>query len=279
MAEVSSKQRLSVLLDTPAIKAKFEGMLGDRHSGFMSSILSVVNNNEALASCDPMSVIAAAAMAASMDLPINPSLGLSYIIPYGDVATFQIGWRGVYQLAMRSMQYETIHPCCIFEGQLVERNSFTGEIKFQEARTSDKIIGYLLYFKLHSGFKKFFYMSHDEMEAHGKKYSKQYQKGKGFWVTDFPGQGMKTVIKLGLSKFGILSIELQKAFELDGGASTGNNHIKPDEVEEPAKKNSDRMDEVVAKASPPASTAAASVIATPPASDAPKPLAEGEVPL
>jgi recombination protein RecT len=162
-----------------------------------------------------MSVITSAMIAASMDLPINPSLGFAHIVPYGGVAQFQIGWKGVIQLALRSGKYETINLAKIKEGQIRSRNSFTGDIDFQEDSTSEKVVGYLLYFKLVNGYRKFFYMTAEECEAHGKRYSATYKKGFGRWQEDFEAMALKTVAKLGLSKYGLLSVEMQKAVEYD----------------------------------------------------------------
>jgi recombination protein RecT len=206
------------LLDTPAVKGKFVDMLGGkRGAAFMSSISTAVSQNPSLQKCEPMSVISSAATAASMDLPINPSLGYAHIVPYGRSAQFQIGWKGFVQMAQRTGQYQTINTTPVYDGQLVERNPFTGDMTFQIDRKSDTIVGYLLYFKLINGFEKYFYMTKQEVEKHGKKYSKMYQRGKGQWVDDFDGMALKTVVKMGLSKFGILSTEMQKAVELDQG--------------------------------------------------------------
>lgn len=206
------------LLDTPAVKAKFTEMLGGKTgAAFMSSISTAVSQNPSLQKCEPMSVISSAATAASMNLPINPSLGYSHIVPYGSKAQFQIGWKGFVQMAQRTGQYQTINTTEVYEGQLKDENPFTGEMEFQKERTSDKVIGYLLYFRLINGFEKYFYMTKEACEKHGKKYSKMYQRGKGQWAEDFDSMALKTVVKMGLSKFGILSTEMQKAVELDQG--------------------------------------------------------------
>lgn len=210
-------ERLKVLLADPKIKSRFEEMLGKRSAGFISSILSVVTTNKSLAACEPMSIIQSAAIAAAIDLPINPNLGFACIVPYKDVAQFQIQWKGFVQLALRTNQYKTINVTPVLEGQLVSRNSFTGEMFFQEAATSEKHIGYLLYFKLIYGYEKFFYMTTQQCYDHGKRYSKSFQKNYGMWVDDFEAMALKTVAKMGLSKYGILSIELQTAFETDQG--------------------------------------------------------------
>lgn len=206
---------LKQLLTKDVVKARFGQMLGDRAGSFLSSIESAVASNKALMTAEPGSVISAAAIAASLDLPINASLGFAYIVPYGNKAQFQIGWKGIVQLALRSGQYQTINASIVYEGQLVSENTITGEYVFQKERTSDAIIGYCLYFKLLNGYQKTVYWTKEETEAHGKKYSKMYQRGKGFWVDDFNGASLKTVVKMGISKWGPMTVEMQTAHRKD----------------------------------------------------------------
>lgn len=217
-AVVKQPEKLKSLLQDPMIRGRFEQMLGQRAPAFLSSIISAVSANPQLSDCDPMSVIQSAAVAASMDLPINSSLGMAHIVPYGKIAQFQIGWKGFVQLAQRTGQYKTINLALVLDGQLVSRNSFTGEMIFQEAATSKKVVGYLLYFKLINGFEKYFYMTAEEMKEHALEYSKAYKKNFGPWVDNPEAMGLKTVCKLGLSKYGLLSVDMQKALEVDQAA-------------------------------------------------------------
>jgi len=212
---LSTRKELSTVLHTPAVRTRFDEMLGKRSAAFISSIISAVNSNQYLRDCEPMSVVSAAAVAASMDLPINPSLGFAHIVPYDGSAQFQIGWKGFVQLAMRSGQYKTINITPVYEGQIKKHNPFTGEMEFDSSVVSEKTAGYLLYFKLLNGYEKYFYMTKDQCLAHGKKYSRSFKKGKGVWVDDFDSMALKTVAKLGLSKYGILSVDMQRAIELD----------------------------------------------------------------
>jgi len=212
---IKGEDRLKSLLATDGIKKRFEEMLGSRAPSFISSVLTAVNSNKLLRDCEPMSVISSAAVAASMDLPVNPSLGFAHIVPYGDRAQFQIGWKGIIQLAMRSGQYKTINLTPVLEGQIKSHNVFTGEMEFQPNEKSNKQVGYLLYFKLLNGYEKYFYMTTEQCQAHGKRYSKSFAKGYGNWVENFEAMALKTVAKLGLSKYGILSLEMQKAITVD----------------------------------------------------------------
>jgi recombination protein RecT len=137
-------------------------------------------------------------------------------VPYGRQAQFQIMYKGFIQLAIRSGQYLTINSAPVFEGELVKIDRVKGEFTFDyDKRTSDKVIGYTAYFKLINGFEKTLYMTVQEVNNHGKRFSKSYQKGFGIWVDDFDSMAQKTVLKRLLSKWGILSIEMKDAIMYD----------------------------------------------------------------
>lgn len=208
------KKTVKDILASPEIRKRFEDMLGKKAPGFISSIISAVASNKALDDCDRGSVISAAAVAASLDLPINPSLGFAHIVPYKGKAQFQMGWKGYIQLAQRTGVYNRIEIVDVLEGEIVSQNKFTGDFIFGE-KTSDKIVGFMLYFKLNNGFEKYFYMTKDECLAHGKKYSQSFNSQFGKWKTDEDPMCRKTVVKMGLSKYGILSIDMQAAVTKD----------------------------------------------------------------
>lgn len=209
--------RVKSMLALPGVRSRFEDVLGKRAPGFISSVISAVAANKQLALCEPRSVISAAIVSASMELPINSSLGMAHIVPYKGVAQFQIGWKGFIQLALRSGQYKTINLTPVLEGQIIKNDPFTGDMEFDPdaAEEDAETVGYLLYFRLLNGYEKYFYMTKEQCEEHAKKYSKSYQRKKGVWVDDFDAMALKTVAKLGLSKYGILSLEMQKAVEMD----------------------------------------------------------------
>lgn len=220
---VSEETTLKGLLGTEQVKKRFEELLGKKAPGFVSSLLAVVNNNKLLAKAEPKTVISAGAMAAALDLPINQNLGFAYIVPYGNQAQFQMGYKGYIQLAMRTGQYKNINADVVYEGEIKNVNRFTGEFEFGD-RTSDTVVGYMAYFKLTNGFEKYLYMTLEEMQAHAKRYSKNYKGGTDKWgLTDFHTMAIKTVLKRLLSKYGILSIEmmngpqLSTALQNDGG--------------------------------------------------------------
>lgn len=216
---------LKGMLESPAYKKKFEEMLGKKAAGFMSSIIAVTNNNNYLMKADPATVIGAAAQAAMLDLPINQSLGFAYIVPYKGAAQFQLGYKGYIQLAQRSGQYVDIGAKTVYEGELEYENRLLDKFKFGN-RTSDKVIGYLAYFRLTNGFEKMLFMTLDEMQAHAKKYSQNYKGGTDKWgLADFNVMAEKTVLKRLLSKFGPLSIEsvqMSQALSNDGGVISMN---------------------------------------------------------
>lgn len=212
----------------PSVKTKFEELLGKRAPAFITTVLQIVNSNSLLAKAEPSSIFNAAATAATLDLPINNNLGFAYIIPYNQkykdgngnwqskqVAQFQLGYKGFIQLAQRSGQFKTISATPIYEGQLISSNPLTGfEFDFTK-RISEVIVGYAAYFKLINGFEKTLYMTISEMNAHGAKFSKSYGNSDSIWKKDPIGMGNKTVIKLLLSKFAPLSIEMQTAIHVD----------------------------------------------------------------
>lgn len=195
-------------------------MLGNKAAGFATSVLSVVNNNKLLQNANPATVYSSAMVAASLDLPINPNLGFAAIVPYGNQAQFQIMTRGIVQLAIRSGQYAKINNAVVHKGELIKYDPFKDEYEFDPSKKeSDEVIGYVAYFRTIGGFEKYYYMTKAEAMAHGKKYSRSFDKG--VWSTDPDAMGLKTVLKLLLSKYGILSIEMQRAIKFDQGVAKG----------------------------------------------------------
>lgn len=254
------ENRLEVLINKDSVKKRFDEVLGKKAALFISSVISATKTNEKLGEAEPMSVISSALVAASLDLPINSNLGFAHIVPYKTngvaVAQFQMGWKGFVQLAVRSGQYHKLNPFIVYEGQLIKWDKFKDEMEFKDEKTSDKVWGYVLYFRLTSGFEKYFVMTADEMEKHAKRYSQAYKSGFGPWKTDFDAMGLKTVTKLGLSKFGVLSIEMNKAVNLDEGVIDLETETPefvdaiPTEVVAEAKPSSSRLKQAIAVAEP-----------------------------
>ena len=203
---------LQQFLGSAAVKNRLEKILESSPESFISSILTIYRNNSKLQDCSPSSILNAAVMAAVLKLPITPSLGFAYIVPYKGQATFQIGWKGLVQLAMRSNLYRTINAGKIYEGQIKEIDFITGEI-IRGEKISDEVVGYIAYIELLNGFQKSLYMSVGELEEHAKKYSQSYSydlhsgKNSSVWSKNFDAMAKKTVLKLLLSRFGIFSID------------------------------------------------------------------------
>jgi len=201
--------------DQDGVKSKFNELLGERSTAFITSVMQVVANNTKLKTAEPASIYNAAAMAAVLDMPINNNLGFAYIVPYGNKAQFQMGYKGFIQLAIRSGQYKTIGSTPIYNGQLMSSNPLTGyEFDFK-VPANGKPIGYAASFKLHSGFEKTIYMTAAEVLAHAQKYSKSFSHSTSIWKKDFEGMANKTVLKRLISKYGPLSLEMQKAVSSD----------------------------------------------------------------
>lgn len=207
-------------LNAPSVKAKFEEMLGKRAPQFMTSITSVVNNNALLQKADVNSIIMGAAIAASMDLPLNANLGYAALVPFnskdGCFAQVQIMSKGWTELFLRSGQCQSIINEVVYEGQLVKKNKFTGEYVFDEdAKKSDKVIGFMAYFRLTNGFEKYDYMTIEEVKAHAQRFSQTFRKGTGIWKDHFEAMGCKTVLKRLLTKYAPKSIEMQQVAIFD----------------------------------------------------------------
>lgn len=203
---------LKKMFNGPGLQQKFNDVLGKGASAFTASVISLVNATPALQEADPMTILGAAMTAATMKLPINPNLGFAYIIPYKNrgrmEAQFQMGWKGFVQLAMRTGQYKTINAGPVYEGQIEDIDFITGEI-VRGRKKSNVIIGYVAYFQLINGFSKTLYMSKEDCMKHAQTFSKSYKYGGGVWKTNFDAMATKTVLKQLISKYGIMSIDMQ----------------------------------------------------------------------
>jgi recombination protein RecT len=226
------QKSINSLLNEDSVKKRFHEILGQKANGFISSVIGAVKNNKMLIDADPQSILSAAVVAATLDLPIDSNLGFAAIVPYKNktgniVAQFQMMYKGFVQLAQRSGQYKTINACEIYEGEIESFNRITGEINFNPAnKKSEKIIGFASYFKLVNSFEKTLYMSVEDLNKHGKKFSQSFKKGYGLWVDDFDSMAHKTVLKRLLSKYGILSIDMQNAVKFDQGIIKENGDVE-----------------------------------------------------
>lgn len=214
----SGVQAMKSVINNPAMISRMQNILGDNAQTFLASALDLYSSDTNLSKCDANAVMAECMKAAVLKLPITKSLGLAYIIPYGGVPQFQLGYRSFIQLAQRSGQYRYINADAVYEGETVNYDRVTGMLTIEGQATSDKAVGYFAYFELMNGFRKSVYWTRAKVEAHAKKFSKAWSKADSPWHTQFDAMAKKTVLKDILSKYGILSVEMQgitKALEYD----------------------------------------------------------------
>lgn len=271
MGEQRSQTQLSVAaqvkqcISQDKVKARFAEVLGKKAPQFLASITNVVSGSAQLQECSANSIMSAAFVAATYDLPIDSNLGFAAIVPYNNAkwnpatrqrekhmeAQFQLMYKGFIQLAIRSGYYEKMNYAIVYNDELKSYNPITGTIEFVPDFSkcsqrlngdSSNIAGYYARFLLKTGFVQELYMSKEEVNNHAKKYSQSYRsdlknnKQNSKWTTDFDAMALKTVIKLLLSRWGILSVDMQRAIQDDqktydeeGSESYGDN--KPDEPE------------------------------------------------
>ena len=233
----SSNQKVgfATFCSSPAVRQNIANVVGEKGTAqFISSVVSAVQANKALSECTNSSIFSAALLGQALNLSPSPQLGQFYLVPYKDrksgisEAQFQLGAKGYKQLAIRSGQYKKIVTSVVKEGELKSFNPITEEYVFEpvtdvKVRENLPVVGYYASFTLVNGFQKEIYWSKEKMVEHAKRYSQGYrsdcQKGTQytFWSKDFDGMAEKTMIRQLISKWGIMSIDLQKAYESDMG--------------------------------------------------------------
>ena len=235
-ARQSVNTMLNSLLDGEKMRRRFEELLGKRTPQFLSSLVSMINDNLDLQEAfyqSPMSVVKSALQAASYDLPIDPALGFAYIVPFNNSykdengnwqkkkqATFVIGYKGMTQLCLRTGSYARIPDAVdVREGELISYDRLTGDAEFRWVEDEDEreklpIIGYAGYFRLKNGAEKTLYMSRKQIEQHERKNRKGQSMGKG-WREDFDSMARKTVIRRLCGKYALMSIEYQDGTNKD----------------------------------------------------------------
>lgn len=228
LAKNNQRLGITAYLTNDAVKNQINNVIGGKDgTRFISAVVSAVNNNPALQECTNQSILSAALLGESLKLSPSPQLGQYYMVPFNDknkgkVAQFQLGYKGYIQLAIRSGQYKKLNVLAIKEGELIKFDPLNEEIEVkliedEEARENAETIGYYAMFEYTNGFKKAMYWSKSKMEAHALKYSMGYRAKKGytFWEKDFDGMAYKTMLRQLISKWGIMSIELQSAIDAD----------------------------------------------------------------
>jgi len=221
-------ERLKNILAAQSVQEQFKAVLQENAGAFVASIIDLYNTDRTLQMCDPKNVVMEALKAASLKLPINKQLGFAWIVPYRDgktgqyIPTFQLGYKGYIQLCMRTGTYRYINADAVYEGELVKCDKLTGEIEIDPTkRTSDKKVGYFAFIETLNGFRKTLYMTVEEVTKHAQQYSKSFGSKNSVWATDFDSMALKTCLRLLLSKYGIMSVEMQRAY-IEDNADTVN---------------------------------------------------------
>ena len=213
--KTNSLAKLKGILNNETMQQNFRNILAENAGAFMASIIELYQSDGALQKCDPNRVVLEALKAATLKLPINKQLGFAYIIPYNNVPTFQLGFRGLIQLAQRSGQYRYINADVVCEGESVNYNRITGMLEISGTAKSETPVGYFAYFQLLNGFEKCVYWTREKVEAHAKRYSRAWSKADSPWHTNFDAMALKTVLKTIISKYGVMSVEFANAIAND----------------------------------------------------------------
>lgn len=216
VAKAQPQTGLKQFFSSEAVKNGFKTVLKDRSDAFITSVLSLAYNNN-LSECDPMSVYTAAMKAATLNLPIDQNLGFAYIIPYNErkpdgtyrkVAQFQIGYKGIVQLALRSGQYKVLNAGVVYENQFRKFDPLFEELDADlSLPPKGKAVGYFAAYELVNGMRKMIFWTREMVEDHRKKYSKNSDKATSVWNIDFDKMAIKTVLKQLIQHWGIMSIE------------------------------------------------------------------------
>ena len=241
--QMQNKPKFSLAIQSEGYKKLINNTLGDpkRSAKFIAAISSAVATNPGLQECDAGSILSGALLGEALNLSPSPQLGQYYLVPFDQKkynektkkyeviskkAQFQLGYKGYIQLAIRSGQYKDIDVIEVREGEYLGRNKITGKHQFEfiedeVERENKRIIGYMAYFEYLNGFYKNLYWSKEKMQKHALEYSQAYasdvKKGTNysFWSKDFDGMAFKTMLRQLISKWGIMSIDMQEALTKD----------------------------------------------------------------
>lgn len=246
--QIAQRPKFSAMISTPGYQKMINNTLKDpaRVRRFVASITSAVAINPLLQECDPATILSGALLGESLNLSPSPQLGQYYLVPFNNTkkgckdAQFQLGYKGYVQLALRSGYYKRLNVMAVKEGELLRWNPLTEEVELdlmadELEREKTPTIGYVASFEYLNGFTKTIYWPKDKMEAHAQKYSKGYaaKKGYTFWEKDFDAMAYKTMLRQLISKWGVMSIDLQSAFEADIQAEDSE-YVQAGEMDTPA---------------------------------------------
>lgn len=250
LAKQEKKTPFSITINSEGYKKMINNTLRDpvRAAKFVTAITSTVVTTPALAECEASTIVSGALLGETLNLSPSPQLGQYYLVPFKDnkagtsKAQFVLGYKGYIQLAVRSGYYKKLNVMPIKQGELVSFDPLEEEITVnliqdEREREQTPTMGYYAMFEYANGFRKALYWSKEKMESHALKYSQGYRgdKKKGtawtFWSKDFDGMACKTMIRQLISKWGIMSIDLQTAVETDNGAIKMNEHGRVENVD------------------------------------------------
>lgn len=234
--------------NAPAVQQKFQEVLDGKEKQFTASLLSIIGNNKLLANASNDSIMTAAMKAAVLNLPIEPSLGYAYIVPYKRDAQFQLGYKGLIQLAQRSGQIQKLSAGEVYENQFKSYNPLTEDLEidpFAMPKKGEKVVGYFAFMRLVNGFEKTVFWSRERVEEHGKKYSQSFGNKFSPWQTDFDAMARKTVLKQMLSTYAPLSVEMQDALVADNESEAANR--QPVDVTPTNQENQDLLGDLLAE--------------------------------
>lgn len=199
------------VLNSQTFRAQIKNSLKEKSGQFMSSMIDLYSSETSLQNCDPEKVAMECIKAAALDLPIVKALGYAYVVPFKNIPTFTIGYKGIIQLAQRTGQYQTINADIVYEGELKNKNKLSGEIDLSGDRVSDEVIGYFAYFRLLNGYEKTLYMTKEDVIAFAKRYSPSFNSKYSPWQSEFDKMACKTVLRQLIGKYGPTSTTMQKA--------------------------------------------------------------------
>lgn len=211
---------LKGIINAPSIQEQFRNALSENKDAFVASLIDLYVSDSYLQKCEPKAVVMEALKAATLKLPINKALGFAYVVPYKGVPVFQIGYKGLIQLAMRTGQYRIINADVVYEGEVKSTNKLTGEIDLSGEKKSNKIVGYFAHIELINGFCKTMYSTKEQVTEHAKRFSKSFSNSGSAWQSDFDAMAKKTLLRNLLSHYGYLSVEMVGAIDKDVQADT-----------------------------------------------------------
>lgn len=199
------------------VQKRFVNLLGDRDGrAYVESVVIAVANNDNLQKCSPKSIMISAMRAASLKLSVDPIMKQAHLVPMGKDATLIVDYHGLVQLSVNTGYYE-IAPNVfeVFEGEDVKTERFSGKVEIAGEKKSEKVIGWCGYFKAKNGTERWLYMKNEDIDAHGKKYSKSFENQKSGWQTEREKMRRKTVLRLLVSRWGNFSPHVQNVIMQD----------------------------------------------------------------